>query len=304
MKKVIGIGACVLDTVICCDTYPTEDKKMRALDVFSTGGGPVSNALVAITRLGLSASFLGALSDSPEGHRLADEFVRYGVGVEGVRFVENTRAFTSYIVLSAESGSRTCVFERGNVPDEPEKLDLTAIRDADILHLDGNSLNTALAAARYAHEVGTKVSLDAGGLYAGIEELLPLVDILIPSEEFAMGITKTASAEDAIRTLAGKYHPEVLAVTEGSRGGIYFEDGEVKHYDSFKIDCVDSNGAGDTFHGAFLVGHLLGYSVGTACEFASAVAALKCTRTGVRVALPTMQETCEFMKKNGRELPC
>ena len=129
MKKVIGIGACVLDTVICCDTYPTEDKKMRASDVFSTGGGPVSNALVAITRLGLSASFLGALSDSPEGHRLADEFVRYGVGVEGVRFVENTRAFTSYIVLSAESGSRTCVFERGNVPDEPEKLDLTAIRD-------------------------------------------------------------------------------------------------------------------------------------------------------------------------------
>ena len=173
MKKVIGIGACVLDTVICCKNYPEEDKKMRADDVFSTGGGPVSNALVAITRLGLSASFLGALSDSPEGHRLADEFVRYGVGVEGVRFCENTRAFTSYIVLSAESGSRTCVFERGNVPDDPTALDLTKIGDADILHLDGNSLKSAIAAAKYAKSVGVKVSLDAGGLYEGIEELLP-----------------------------------------------------------------------------------------------------------------------------------
>lgn len=298
MKKVVGIGACVLDTVICCGEYPAEDIKYRANEVFSTGGGPVANALVAIARLGKDAEFIGALSQDENGRRLKQEFEDYGVRADKVKLIENTRAFTSYIVLSEKSGSRTCVFERGNVPDEPSNLDFSAIEQADILHLDGNSLKSAIEAAKYAKNHGVKVSLDAGGLYEGIEELLPLVDILIPSEEFALKCTKKQTAEEAVLALYEKYSPEVLVVTQGSKGGVYYEDGQVKPYGSFKINCVDSNGAGDTFHGAYLVGYMNGLKGVDCCLFASAVAAVKCTKAGVRKALPTMEETENFLKKN------
>ena len=67
MKRVVGIGACVLDTVVCCRGFPREDGKSAAEDVLVTGGGPVANALVACARLGMHASYAGVLSDDASG---------------------------------------------------------------------------------------------------------------------------------------------------------------------------------------------------------------------------------------------
>ena len=293
MKKVVGVGACVLDTLIECPKYPLEDKKCPANKIVKTGGGPVANALVVLAKLGIDTEFLGCLSKNADGDFLENELNRYGVKTSGVEKVEGTSAFTSYILLSTENGSRTCVFERGSVPDNPELLDFSVIDDADLLHLDGNSINTAIACAKYAKEKGVLVSLDAGGVYPGVENLLPLVDVLIPSEEFAMKITNTDNTKSAIEILKAKYNPKVLVVTEGVNGGIYYDNEEVKRYESYKVNCIDSNGAGDTFHGAFISAYLKGYDIPSCCKIASVVAGLKCTKVGMRDAIPTFNEALE-----------
>ena len=204
MKKVVGLGACVLDTLISCDSYPAEDKKQKAESIFLSGGGPVGNALVVISKLGVKTEVIGGFGSDNAGKYLLDDFKKYGVGVENATVVEGTTSFTSYIVLAKDKASRTCVFDRGSVPDEPNNLQLSAIDNADVLHLDGNYLECAIAAAKYAKEKGVKVSLDAGGLYAGIERLLPYVDILIPSAEFALGLTKKSTVEAAMYALNEK----------------------------------------------------------------------------------------------------
>ena len=293
MKKVVGVGACVLDTLIECPKYPLEDKKCPANKIVKTGGGPVANALVVLAKLGIDTEFLGCLSKNADGEFLESELNRYGVKTTGVSHIRKTSAFTSYILLSTENGSRTCVFERGSVPDNPELLDFSVIDDADLLHLDGNSINTAIACAKYAKEKGVLVSLDAGGVYPGVENLLPLVDVLIPSEEFAMKITNTDNTKSAIEILKAKYNPKVLVVTEGVNGGIYYDNEEVKRYESYKVNCIDSNGAGDTFHGAFISAYLKGYDVTSCCKIASVVAGLKCTKVGMRDAIPTFNEALE-----------
>ena len=282
MKKVVGLGACVLDTLISCNTYPTEDKKQKAESVFVSGGGPVGNALVVMSKLGIQTQVIGGFGDDNAGTYLLQDFEKYGVGVKNATVLKNATSFTSYIVLSQDTASRTCVFDRGSVPDEPKALQLSALDDADVLHLDGNYLQCAIVAAKYAKAKGVKVSLDAGGLYQGIEQLLPYVDILIPSAEFALGITRETQIEAAMYALNEKYHPEILVVTDGSNGGFYFEDKKPVHYHSFKIKAVDTNGAGDTFHGAFVAAYCQGKNVKQACEFASKVAAYKCTQKGAR----------------------
>ncbi len=281
MKRVVGLGANVLDTLICCESFPTEDKKRPAKNIIRTGGGPVGNALVVISKLGISAEVIGAFANDSDGAFLLSELKQYGVKTEKASIVEAT-SFASYIILSDESGSRTCVFDRGSIPDNKELLDYSAIDGADILHLDGNYINCAIEAAKYAKKKGVKVSLDAGGLYEGIEELLPLVDILIPSSEFAMGLTKKESAEDALLALYEMYKPEILVVTDGANGGCYYDSGKAIHYDSIKIRAVDTNGAGDTFHGAFIAAYLNGLSTKDCCQFASATSAYKCLHKGVR----------------------
>jgi sugar/nucleoside kinase (ribokinase family) len=295
MNKIVGVGACVLDTIIEMPSYPTEDFKVKADNVFTSGGGPVGNALVAITRLGVPSSYLGVLSKDATGDTLIKEFNQYGVETKYVKQVENTKAFTSYIVLNKANGSRTCVYDRGNVPQDPSLLDFSVLDDASILHLDGNSLPIAIEAAKIAKKNGILVSLDAGGLYSGIEELLSYVDILIPSEEFATKITKKDTVEEAIQTLNEMYHPKVLVVTMGSKGGVYMDGNALKYYPCFKVECIDSNGAGDTFHGAFLVAYLDGKSILDCCKFASATSAIKCQKAGVRVALPYKEEVNKFL---------
>lgn len=282
MKKVVGLGANVLDTLINCESYPVEDTKQKSSGIFLAGGGPVGNALVVISKLGIKAEVIGALADDSASEYLINDFNKYGVETEGVTRVKNSSSFTSYIVLSDDTGSRTCLFDRGTVPDLIENVNLLPLNDASILHLDGNYMKSAIYAAKKAKELGVKVSLDAGGLYQGVEELLPLVDILIPSAEFAMKFTEKDNIVDAIKILQDKYSPEILVVTNGDKGGCYYEEGKILSYDSVKVKAVDTNGAGDTFHGAFLVAYLNGKNIKECCEYASIVAGYKCTQKGAR----------------------
>ena len=282
MKKVVGLGACVLDTLIVCDKYPTEDTKQKAESVFVSGGGPVGNALVVMSKLGVKTDVIGAFADDNAGTYLLEDFKKLNVGIGHSVRVPNTASFTSYIVLSENTQTRTCVFDRGTVPDDPENVCRAAIDDADVLHLDGNYLQSAIAAAKYAKEKGVKVSLDAGGLYPNIEKLLPFVDILIPSAEFAQGLTGKATVPEAMKELWERYKPEILVVTDGSNGGYYYENGKAVHYDSVKVKAIDTNGAGDTFHGAFVAAYCKGKALKECCDFASAVAAYKCAHKGVR----------------------
>ena len=282
MKKVVGLGACVLDTLITCDTYPTQDTKQKAENIFLAGGGPVGNALVVMQKLGVQTEIIGGFGSDNAGRYLLEDFEKYGVNTQNATIVSGASSFTSYIVLAQDKATRTCVFDRGSVPDEPKNLVLSAIDDAFVLHLDGNYLNCAIVAAKYAKEKGVKVSLDAGGLYKDIEKLLPLVDILIPSAEFSLGITGEKDIPSAMQKLAEKYRPEILVVTDGSNGGYYYENGKAVHYDSVKVQAVDTNGAGDTFHGAFVSAYCKGMDIKNACEFASKVAGYKCSNKGLR----------------------
>lgn len=299
MKKIVGLGACVVDTLIRCDSFPTEDTKHRASSIKKAPGGPVTNALVIASRLGADAEIIGAFADDDGGKFILSDFKKYGVMTENAVTVSGTESFSSYIILSNKSGTRTCVYDRGNVPDDEKNVNLSSLEDAAILHLDGNYLRSAILAAKRARELGVKVSLDAGGLYDGIEELLPLVDILIPSAEFAMGITGKDNAHDAISALYEKYKPEALAVTDGARGGYYIDGDRVCHYDSFKIEPLDTNAAGDTFHGAFVHQYIKGKSVAECCRFASATSAYKCMNYGIRDFLLDENIIFDFIKRNG-----
>ena len=282
MKKVVGLGACVLDTLIACAQYPIEDTKQKAKSVFLAGGGPVGNALVVMSKLGLQTEIIGAFGGDEAGRYLLNDFKKYGVGVENTTVLPDKTSFTSYIVLAENTATRTCMFDCGSVPDEPCNVNLSAIDGADVLHLDGNYLECALRAAEYAKKKGVKVSLDAGGLYAGIERLLPLVDILVPSAEFALGLTGETTIPNAMEKLYKQYLLEILVVTDGSNGGYYYENGQAIHYARVKVEAVDTNGAGDTFHGAFISAYCQGMNIRDACGFASKVAGFKCAHKGLR----------------------
>ena len=305
MKKisVLGIGACVMDTLITLDHYPTEDTKQRALSSKAAGGGPTATGLVAASVLGAASGYVGVLSADSSGMFLKQDFEKYGVDVTHVDMPVGYRSFTSTIWLARDRATRTCVFDRGNLPPlKLNKVHQEAIAAADILMIDGNEMDAAEEGCRLARQSGTKVLYDCGGLYPGVERLLTLTDVMIPSEEFAMGHTGCDSAEAAARRLYEQYEPEVVVVTCGKEGGVYYDGADLWHYPAFPVEAVDTNGSGDVFHGAFAAGMIKGLSYRDCCLFASAVSAIKCTGVGARESVPQQEQVLRFLEERGIEL--
>lgn len=300
MINIVGIGANVYDTLITVESYPKEDTKKKASSTKTSGGGPCATGLVAAAKLGESVAFIGNTTDDAASNFLMSDFEKYGVTTKYMTKKDGYRAFSSFILLCEDTVSRTCVFDRGNVP--PTELDenqVKAIKDAKILMVDGNDMKAAIEGGKIAKANGTKVLYDAGGLYEGVENLLPFADYLIPSEEFALGHTGEKTAQDAAKKLFEMYSPEIVVITQGKKGGIMYDGKTVTEYPAFPVDAVDSNGSGDVFHGAYAFALCKGYDFYNSCVFSSAVSALKCTKVGSRQAVPSFDETIEFLKERG-----
>ncbi|NLD86685.1 MAG: carbohydrate kinase family protein [Clostridiales bacterium] len=305
MKKpqIVGIGACVMDTLVSLPYYPEEDTKLKAFSSKLSGGGPAATGLVAASVLGSATGFIGVLSDDNGGKFLLDDFKKYFVSTDCVTVKEGCASFVAYVLLSERDATRTCILDKGNLPplvlDEKAKR---AISDANILMVDGNEMDAAVEAAEIARESGTIVLYDAGGMYENVDRLLSLTDILIPSMEYALWHTGCDNVKNAAKILYDRYHPKYVVVTCGMDGGVYF-DGEIyEYYPCYKVEVVDSNGAGDVFHGAFAHGVLSGYDPMKCCFFSSAVAALKCTGIGARQSVPKKETVIKFLKENDYEL--
>jgi len=300
MSKIVGIGANVYDTLIKVPYYPSEDTKLRAESIVKCGGGPCATGLVAAAKLGGSCAFIGYLSDDEGGRFLKADMEKYNVSTEFTDIKSGYLSFSSYVVLSGENASRTCVFHKGNVPplvlDDKKK---NAILNSEILLIDGNEMEAAVEAAKIARNAGKNVLYDAGGLYDGVEKLLPFANILIPSEEFAKGHTKTHNVHDAAIKLKEMYNPDIIVITQGKNGGILYDGTKFTKYPAFDVEAIDTNGAGDVFHGAFAFALTQGYSHYECCVFSSAVSALKCTKLGARQGVPSLGEVKEFLKERG-----
>ncbi len=300
MYEVVGVGSVLYDTLMQAEGFPKEDTKLRSNITKQQGGGPCATALVAMKKLGVSSTYVGTVGDDIYGKLIMEEFAKYQVGTEDIRIKKGCISANSFVLLNMLNATRTCVWNLGTLPPVEEgEINLETLKNAKYLHLDGHQLEAAIYAAKKAHEYGVKVSLDAGGTYPGIERLLPLVDVLIPSEEFALKITGCNTAEEAIKVLQQSYQPEILVVTQGKAGGILYREDGLLYYPAYAVDAVDTNGAGDVFHGAFIVGLIKGMEPFECACFASAVSALKCTKLGAREGVPSYEDTIEFMKNKG-----
>ncbi len=292
-----------MDTLYNVPSFPKEDTKMRADGSKLCGGGPCATGLVAASKLGVPCAYIGVLADDNGGNFLKADFEKYGVNTSLIELKSGCRSFTSVIWLAADTTSRTCVFDKGNLPNlKLSESQKEAIKNAELLMVDGNEMEAAVEAAKYARKVGTKVLYDCGGLYDGVEKLLAYTDIMIPSEEFAIAHTGRDSAADAAKDLYKMYSPEIVVVTQGKRGGIIFNGEEVKGYPIYPAEVKDSNGSGDVFHGAFAAAVVKGYDYEQCCHFSSAASAIKCMGIGARESVPDFETVKAYLKENGYEL--
>jgi sulfofructose kinase len=222
------------------------------------------------------------------------------VDVSHLRVQDKARSAVCFVLVHAQTGRRSIVCYRGTYKDvELQQADYRYITSAPFLHLDGHHMNAAITAARWMRKAGGTVVLDANRLRPRLDELLPWVDVLITNASFPHAYTGQKNLEDAARELA-RTGARLVVTTLGEKGCQCFSCEECLHVPGFVVKAVDTTGAGDAFHGAFIYGLLHGWSLLRTATFANAVAALNCTALGGRAGLPRLGKVQALLQGTGR----
>jgi sugar/nucleoside kinase (ribokinase family) len=208
---------------------------------------------------------------------------------------------SAYIVIDQSTGERTIFWHRPEcLTLDPAHITPEKIACASMLHVDGHDTPAVARAARIARQHGIPVSVDVDNVYPGFDQVLACVDYLVGSAEFPARWTGERDPFRALERIESEYKMRVAAMTLGRFGALAREDGRFVYSPGFVVNCVDTTGAGDVFHGAFCYSVLKGATVRDALEFSNAMAALNCTRLGARGGIATADEARDLIARGER----
>lgn len=296
VPKVVCLGLSALDRIWRVETGFSGggSEKIRAADHLTEHGGLAANAAVTIARLGGITAFWGRAGNDDAGRFMASAFAAEGVDVDYFRLFEGGASSVSAIIVDG-NGERQIANFRGAFPTNPSWLPLSTL-DADCVLGDPRWPDGADALFRSAREKGIPTVLDGEVADSEIfERLLPLTDQVIFSEP---GLAGFAGPDiDSALQHAASFGSRMVAVTRGSKGLVWLENGRIREMPALNVVAIDTTAAGDVFHGAYAFAIGAGAPIEDSLTFASAVAALKCTRAGGRAAIPTLDELRSFERK-------
>jgi len=297
--KVIGIGQCSLDYLFTVDSFPVPDTKIELQQWTVAGGGPVATALVSLARLGVDCCFYGIVGDDEAGEKIIASLQSENVDTSGVIKRADSLSQVAFIAVEKSTGMRTIFWQRpSGGPFMPMELPDDFLDKADFLLVDGLMSEISIHAAESANKLTVPVMLDAGHVRKGMIELSGLSDYVVASEEFAKEFEDGGGSFDPEKAIMSmkSFGAKAVTITLGKEGSISVTGDEVFSTPAFPVDVVDTTGAGDVFHGGYIYGLLQGWDIKEVVRFASAFAALKCTRPGGREGIPSLQEVESMLR--------
>lgn len=292
---VVGIDMPCVDFAVNVDHFPDPNGGERIRELSWQGGGKVATGLVAAARLGAKCAMLGAVGNDGYGLFCDRDFVRHGIDTEYLLKRENQTTSLSVVLSNRETMGRAIIYNLGTAEKMTEQeLPLKYLQNARYLHLAMLD-DVAVKAARIARKAGVKVFLDADSYSDELGDFIPMVDVFVASEFVYDGMFQDRNYEANCRRIMER-GPEIVVFTFGEKGCMGLSAEGYFELPAYHVDVVDTVGAGDVYHGAFVAGLLKGWSAEKTAQFSSAVSAIKCTRIGGRAAIPDLDTVLKFME--------
>ena len=307
---ILAVGHATFELLTWVDRYPGAGDAIWASERMWTGGGMTGNLVHAVARLGGRPALACAVGDDAFADQIVGQLRRAGVNTD---YMLRRPGIASQItVLMVTPDLRRA----GLVTDLPLELKLRSeevpdawLRAGRVFFTDMDPPGTAIALARRARALGIPVAYDLQmaedhvnlpGHDQHIMEMVALVDYLFADEENFLLWRGVGNLAVGLEDIMAARPDMTLLISRGAAGALLARRSELLAIPAFPVEMVDSIGAGDAFHGAFLYAHLgLGWPIEQAARFGSAAAALSCTRAGARDGLPTMAEVLALLNGEG-----
>ena len=297
--KYVCVGHATNDTTLPVNGYPKENIKYRIQEKKECGGGPASNSAYLLAKWGCDTSFVGVIGNDYYGQCIVRELNHMGVNTEYLEKNSEIETDSSYIICNMENGSRTILTSKS--AKIAKISNPVEIKNADYLLVDGEHYETAKEVLE--NNKNAISVIDAGRCNEEVIALGKMATYFICSKDFAEEFTKIKLDSSNINTLIRAYEilkatfPGVVIITLEAEGSFTKTD-TYKMIPSIKVKAIDSTGAGDIFHAAFLYFISRNHPLEKAIQMASITSAISVTRVGSRYAIPELEEVLERVNED------
>jgi sugar/nucleoside kinase (ribokinase family) len=284
--QALFVGQTYIDVTFLADEIPTGDEKAVARDYAVSFGGNAVTAAFACAKLGIVPDLLTSVADDWLGRMFIDMAAKYGISVHQRKVAESSLSF-----IMPHGGKRAIVRCRDDHYLHP--IPPLNIEGCRALHLDGHQPDAAIHYAKIFREAGILTSLDGGGLRANTHELLAFIDVAIVAERLCEQMN--LSIGEMLGYLKSR-GCKIGGVTLGERGLVWYDEhGTERAMPALAVPpekVIDTNGAGDIFHGAYVYSAMThpGLSWREHFIFARAASAHAIQRLGNEQSLPSLED--------------
>ncbi|MGN7412889.1 ribokinase [Paenibacillus sp. SAF-068] len=292
MAKICVIGSSSMDLVVTSSRRPGAGETVLGDSFKTVPGGKGANQAVAAARLGAEVAMIGRVGDDAFGKDILENFRANAVNTQNVKPVTHLESGTAHIIL-AEGDNSIVVVEAANREVTPVYVDDAAdvIRDADIVLIQQEiPEETVVHVSALCAEFGTPLLLNPAPARKLPQEVIDNAAYITPNEHEAEILFQGMNPAQALRQ-----YPNKLFITEGSKGVRYFDGIEEVLVPTYKVEAVDTTGAGDTFNAAFAVALAEGKPLQESIRFANRAASLSVTKFGAQGGMPTRDEVEESL---------
>ena len=278
-------GSATIDQIFLVDEVKLPSVKITATDFVETGGGMGANAAVAVQRLGGRAIYWGRVGDDETGDQVIALLKHEGVDVSTLLRLSGFRTKIATILIDKRGERLVVSVQPQGYPPDASWLPVERVDDADAVLADTRWPAGAQRLFDAAALAGKPSVFDGdAGDPQQVRETARLATHPFLSQSMLHSL-QTGEPQHALPKLFGGRNI-ACGVTLGAAGVVWFDGERISSVPSPAVKAVDTLAAGDTWHGAFALALAEGKELTAAIEFATAVAALKCTRFGGRAGIP------------------
>ncbi len=300
---VVGIGENSMDTLLHIERYPPPGTKTQLLSSTSLPGGQIASALVSCSRFGLKTRYLGKFGDDLGSQQQIQSLSSENIDLHYCPIVSDCAGPASFIIVDRDTAERTvCWYRDDRLSMKPNDLNPKVICSGKILLVDGQDIEASIQAAKCARGAGLSVVADLDYVQPGTEDLLPHLTHLISSNNFPQELTGLSNMVACLFEINKKFRVPSVGVTLGQEGALFLENDKLIYSPGYRVSAVDTTGAGDSFHAAFLFGMLRKLKQEEILNFANAFSALNCMAYGARGPLRAQVEINAFLESALRNI--
>jgi len=292
---VVGFGALNLDKLFKVNMIAKEEEEGSVLEFKESAGGSAANTVVGLARLELKTGFVGKVAADREGNFLLDDFRKEKVDVKGISVSERGRSGVVMGFIN-QKGDRALYVDPGvNDQVEFKDINLDYVSGTEFLHLSSFVGEKPFKAQKNLIEQlsDVKISFDPGAIYSrkGLAAMKPIIRrsyVMFPNGIEVKLLTGQNYREGA-ETFT-ELGADLVAVKLGKRG-CYVTDGKESHLiEPYKVEAVDTTGAGDAFCAGFLYGLIKQKDLYECGKLGNFVASRCITKMGARTGLPKLED--------------